>query len=37
VGAPEEIGAMTMFPAANKDDFIQGSIIDVDGGATRSF
>jgi 3-oxoacyl-[acyl-carrier protein] reductase len=36
VGRPEEIGAMTAFLASNKADFIQGSIIDVDGGATRS-
>jgi NAD(P)-dependent dehydrogenase (short-subunit alcohol dehydrogenase family) len=36
VGRPEEIGAMTAFLASEKADFIQGSIIDVDGGATRS-
>jgi NAD(P)-dependent dehydrogenase (short-subunit alcohol dehydrogenase family) len=36
VGRPEEIGAMTAFLASSKADFIQGSIIDVDGGATRS-
>jgi NAD(P)-dependent dehydrogenase (short-subunit alcohol dehydrogenase family) len=36
VGRPEEIGAITAFLASNKADFIQGSIIDVDGGATRS-
>ena len=33
---PDEIGAMTAFLASAKADFIQGSIIDVDGGATRS-
>ena len=36
VGRPDEIGAMTAFLASEKADFIQGSIIDVDGGATRS-
>jgi 3-oxoacyl-[acyl-carrier protein] reductase len=36
VGKPEEIGAMTAFLASHKADFIQGSIIDIDGGATRS-
>jgi NAD(P)-dependent dehydrogenase (short-subunit alcohol dehydrogenase family) len=36
VGRPDEIGAMTAFLASGKADFLQGSIIDVDGGATRS-
>ena len=36
VGRPDEIGAFTAFLASEKADFIQGSIIDVDGGATRS-
>jgi NAD(P)-dependent dehydrogenase (short-subunit alcohol dehydrogenase family) len=36
VGRPEEIGAMTAFLAPDKADYLQGSIIDVDGGATRS-
>ena len=36
VGRPDEIGAMTAFLASDKADFVQGSIIDVDGGATRS-
>jgi NAD(P)-dependent dehydrogenase (short-subunit alcohol dehydrogenase family) len=36
VGQPEEIGAMTAFLASPRADFLQGSIIDVDGGATRS-
>ena len=36
VGQPEEIGAMTAFLASDKAAFIQGAIIDVDGGATRS-
>lgn len=35
-GRPDEIGAMTAFLASDKAGFIQGSIIDVDGGATRS-
>ena len=36
VGRPEEIAAMTLFLASDKAGFIQGSLIDVDGGATRS-
>jgi len=36
VGRPEEIGALTAFLGSDKADFIQGCIIDVDGGATRS-
>ncbi len=36
VGQPEEIGALTAFLASSKADFIQGSVIDIDGGATRS-
>src|ERR1700722_12742334 len=36
VGQPDEIGAMTAFLASGRADFLQGSIIDVDGGATRS-
>ena len=36
VGKPEEIGALTAFLASGKSDFIQGAIIDIDGGATRS-
>ena len=36
VGRPEEIGAMVAYLASSRADFIQGSIIDVDGGATRS-
>jgi 3-oxoacyl-[acyl-carrier protein] reductase len=36
VGRPEEIGALTAFLASDKADFIQGSVIDIDGGATRS-
>jgi NAD(P)-dependent dehydrogenase (short-subunit alcohol dehydrogenase family) len=36
VGRPEEIGAMTAFLASPRADYLQGSIIDIDGGATRS-
>jgi NAD(P)-dependent dehydrogenase (short-subunit alcohol dehydrogenase family) len=36
VGRPEEIGAMTAYLTSAKADYLQGSIIDVDGGATRS-
>jgi|HubBroStandDraft_1064217.scaffolds.fasta_scaffold67099_2 NAD(P)-dependent dehydrogenase (short-subunit alcohol dehydrogenase family) len=36
VGRPEEIGAMAAFLASARADYLQGSIIDVDGGATRS-
>jgi NAD(P)-dependent dehydrogenase (short-subunit alcohol dehydrogenase family) len=36
VGKAEEIGAMVAYLASSRADFIQGSIIDIDGGATRS-
>lgn len=36
VGQPEEIGALAAFLASPKADFIQGSVVDIDGGATRS-
>jgi NAD(P)-dependent dehydrogenase (short-subunit alcohol dehydrogenase family) len=36
VGRPDEIAAMTAFLASDRADFAQGSIIDIDGGATRS-
>ncbi len=36
VGRPEEIATLVAYLASSKADFIQGSIIDVDGGATRS-
>jgi NAD(P)-dependent dehydrogenase (short-subunit alcohol dehydrogenase family) len=36
VGQPAEIGALVAYLASSKADFIQGSIIDIDGGATRS-
>lgn len=36
VGRPEEIGGLVAYLASAKADFIQGCIIDIDGGATRS-
>ena len=36
VGRPDEIGALTAYLASDKADFMQGTIIDIDGGATRS-
>src|ERR1700712_1834918 len=36
VGQPEEVGALVAYLASNRAGFIQGSIIDIDGGATRS-
>jgi 3-oxoacyl-[acyl-carrier protein] reductase len=36
VGRPDEVGALAAFLASQKADFIQGCIIDIDGGATRS-
>jgi NAD(P)-dependent dehydrogenase (short-subunit alcohol dehydrogenase family) len=36
VGRPDEIGALTAYLASGKAGFIQGSIIDIDGGSTRS-
>ena len=36
LGRPDEIGSMTAYLASDRADFIQGCIIDVDGGATRS-
>jgi 3-oxoacyl-[acyl-carrier protein] reductase len=36
VGRPDEIGAMAAFLASPRADYLQGSIIDIDGGATRS-
>jgi NAD(P)-dependent dehydrogenase (short-subunit alcohol dehydrogenase family) len=35
-GRPEEIGWLTAYLASDKADFIQGCVIDIDGGATRS-
>jgi len=36
VGRPEEIGWLTAYLASDKAEFIQGCVIDIDGGATRS-
>ena len=36
VGRPDEIGALTAYLASEKAGFMQGAIIDIDGGATRS-
>ena len=36
VGEPREIGGLVAYLASSRADFIQGSIIDIDGGATRS-
>jgi NAD(P)-dependent dehydrogenase (short-subunit alcohol dehydrogenase family) len=36
VGQPQEIGSLVAYLASSKADFIQGCIIDIDGGATRS-
>jgi 3-oxoacyl-[acyl-carrier protein] reductase len=36
VGRPDEIGALVAYLASPRADFIQGCIIDIDGGATRS-
>ena len=36
VGRPDEIGSLVAYLASSKADFIQGALIDIDGGATRS-
>lgn len=36
IGRPEEIGAMAAFLASPCADYLQGSLIDIDGGTTRS-
>ncbi|MGE0221696.1 MAG: SDR family oxidoreductase [Acetobacteraceae bacterium] len=36
VGRPDEIGSLVAYLASDKAGFIQGSVIDIDGGATRS-
>jgi len=36
VGRPEEIGALAAFLASGRADFMQGALIDIDGGATRA-
>ena len=35
-GRPDEIAAMTVFLASGQASFVQGALIDVDGGETRS-
>jgi 3-oxoacyl-[acyl-carrier protein] reductase len=35
-GRPEEIGWLAAFLASSRADFIQGAIVDIDGGATRA-
>jgi NAD(P)-dependent dehydrogenase (short-subunit alcohol dehydrogenase family) len=35
VGQPVEIATLVAYPASSKAGFLQGSIIDIDGGATR--
>jgi NAD(P)-dependent dehydrogenase (short-subunit alcohol dehydrogenase family) len=36
VGRPEEIGVLAAYLASDQADFIQGALIDIDGGATRA-
>ncbi len=36
VGRPEEIGTLAAYLASDQADFIQGALIDIDGGATRA-
>jgi len=36
VGRPDEVGALVAYLASARADFVQGAIIDIDGGATRS-
>jgi len=36
VGRPEEVGALVAYIASDKADFIQGALIDIDGGSTRA-
>ncbi|HEY1935953.1 MAG TPA: SDR family oxidoreductase [Acetobacteraceae bacterium] len=36
VGQPEEIGALAAYLASDRADFIQGALLDIDGGATRA-
>ena len=36
VGRPDEIGTFVAYLASDKADFIQGALIDIDGGATRA-
>jgi 3-oxoacyl-[acyl-carrier protein] reductase len=36
VGRPEEVGALVAYLASGKADFIQGALIDIDGGSNRA-
>jgi 3-oxoacyl-[acyl-carrier protein] reductase len=36
IGRPEEIGWLVAYLASSKAEFVQGSILDIDGGATRA-
>jgi 3-oxoacyl-[acyl-carrier protein] reductase len=36
VGRPDEVGSLVAYLASDKADFIQGALIDIDGGATRA-
>jgi 3-oxoacyl-[acyl-carrier protein] reductase len=36
VGRPEEVGTLVAYLASGKADFIQGALIDIDGGSTRA-
>ena len=36
VGRPDEIGALVAFLASEKSDFMQGAIVDIDGGSNRA-
>jgi 3-oxoacyl-[acyl-carrier protein] reductase len=36
VGRPEEVGALVAYLASDRADFIQGALIDIDGGSTRA-
>jgi NAD(P)-dependent dehydrogenase (short-subunit alcohol dehydrogenase family) len=36
VGRPEEVGTLVAYLASDKADFIQGALIDIDGGSTRA-
>lgn len=36
VGRPEEVGTLVTYLASAKADFIQGALIDIDGGSTRA-
>jgi len=36
VGRPEEVAALVAYLASDRADFVQGSLIDIDGGSTRA-